>query len=660
MWRLRLFTLVQCPEVFKNELKEVFFKLFSVDYYEIESGTEYKKALKIGFSYLSDIDQREYVKNVLSYFSEKSKKDPDKAWIKRTGWEILSSIPQESLTEEEKTDCEKYFDKRPDPKYEPEPSMKMGEAGIVIHKSPVNLDDFTIDQIITNLKSEWTAERLNEQFKNDDFLSPRGVEGLGDALKENFKKRTSEYLKNINSFFDRDTIHSHFMYSLLRGVEEMLRNKQSLNLEQISQIFGLFEMIKNEGEKNPFKRRDDKSWLIDWIEVHTVITDILLIILSDKTIKKEVHMVHREKIKNLISYLLTIKDSPSKEHEKSEYGEPYHIAINSVRGRAYEAFVVFTENDGEKLADDIKEIYKKVLLDDSLAVRFVIGRYLASFYFRDKEFIISLFPDIFPKDNPSKKDLYLASWEGYLSNTLYDKLFTELKDYYSHAITLDPKDYTDRKYSKGLDESLAIHLALAFIHLGLETENPLFKKFWSTPNIKRHKEFISFIGRSCLTRDQAGDEWLTENKVSKEKLLKFWNWALEKVKESEVFSGFGYWINPDKEVLDDKIVVKNLALTIKKSEGNIDWDYGLIRRLKIFSEIDPKNALDVIDNYLLLNGELNPHRRSPLFSLENEIKEALIVIYKESSLKKEVEDLINILIEKGSISFWGLKDVLIS
>jgi len=130
-------------------------------------------------------------------------------------------------------------------------------------------------------------------------------------------------------------------------------------------------------------------------------------------------------------------------------------------------------------------------------------------------------PEIFPKDDPVKKDIYLASWEGYLSNTLYDKLFVELKDYYSYAITLDPKDYTQRKYSKGLDESLAIHIALAFAHLGLEIEDPLFVQFWDTPNVKRHQEFISFIGRSCLTRDQASDQWLSENKVSKEKLLNF-------------------------------------------------------------------------------------------------------------------------------------------
>jgi len=663
MWRLRLFTLTQCPEVFKEELKNAFFKLFEVDnYYEIEGGTEYKKALKIAFPYLSDTDQRAYVAKVLKYFSEKAIKDPDQVWHKRIGWEILSSISK-YLKDDELKKCEEIFGSECDEKYEPKPSIGEMQSGYVNHRSPINLDNFTIDQIIKNLKSEWTAENLNEQFKNDDFLNPRGVEGLGDALKEDIKKRTNDYLKNIDAFFDRNNIHSHYLYSLLRGLEEMLRNKQSLSPEQIDKIFGLFKIIRISGSDPimPFKRKkDDKSWLADWIEVHKVITDILLHILENREIKEAVHKSYREEIKNLIAYLFTIKDSPSKENEKPEYGEPYHIAINSVRGRAYEAFVMFTENDGKILAEDIKNIYKETLSDDSLAVRFVIGRYLAFFYFRGKDFIVNLFPEIFPKNDPNKKDLYLATWEGYLSNTLYDKLFIALNDYYSYAITLTPKDYTQRKYLKGLDESLAIHLALAFAHLGLEINNPLFKQFWDIPNTVRHHEFISFIGRSSLIRDRVNGELLNEDKINKEKLIKFWDWALENVSEPKALSGFGFWIKPDKEILDDNIVVKKIAQTLKKSDGDIDWDYGLLGRLPIFAKKNGNETLEIISSYLLNSkNNLNQNRRA-LFLDQHEIKEALDIIYKNGSIpiRQKITALINTLIEKGSSMFWNLKEII--
>ncbi len=160
-------------------------------------------------------------------------------------------------------------------------------------------------------------------------------------------------------------------------------------------LFGLFNVIKNDGQREPFKRKDDKSWLADWIEVHKIITDILLYILENKETKAVIHQAHQEEIKNLIAYLLTISDSPSKEKETPESSEPYHAAINSVRGRAYEAFVVFTGNNGKTLTEDVKRQFLNVLEDKSLAVRFVVGRYLATFYFRDKEFITENLPDNF-------------------------------------------------------------------------------------------------------------------------------------------------------------------------------------------------------------------------------------------------------------------------
>lgn len=663
MWRLRLFALSQCPDIFKDELKTVFFKVFEVGerYFEIEGGAEYHQLLIRCFGILDENTKREYVKKVFEYFgADLEDKDKEK-WRKRDGLKILSFI-KDNLTTDEKDQVKEKFDHSlGEINFTPEPSIGQMRGGSVNHKSPVDIGSFSVEQIVANLKSEWTQEKLAEQFKNDDFLNPRGIEGLGDAIKEDVKKRTDDYLNKITSFFDRDVTHPAYVYSLLRGIEEMLRNKQTLTLEQVGQLFKLFDLIKDSGRNTAFRRKDDKSWLADWIEVHKVVTDILLFVLEDKEKRTEINKQYRDQIKDLISYLFTIKGSPSKDHEKPEYGEPYHVAINSVRGRAYEAFVVFTENDGKTLADDTKVLYKQALLDDSLAVRFVIGRYLATFYFRDKEFITGLLPEIFPKDDPTKKDLYLASWEGYLSNTLYDKLFVDLNAYYGHAITLDPKIYTERKYSKGLDESLAIHIALAFAHLGMEMNDSLFKQFWNTPNVKRHQEFISFIGRSCLTRDQVGDEWLKENKVSKEKLFKFWDWALENVKEPEALAGFGFWINPNKEVLRDEEVIEQVAKTLVKSNGDIDWDYGLMRRLPIFAEKNGEKTLEIIHHFLLdSTGNLNQNRRAPLFSLDNEIKQSLGVIYKASDavMKRKVVDLINSLIEKGSSMFWGLKSIL--
>lgn len=662
LYRLRLYAVTRCSSVFQQELKALLFRLFEVNerYTDIEGGAEYHRALIAGFRTLGNTVQREYMTKVFVYFgAELEDKDMEK-WRKAAGLEIVTYI-KDSLTKEELEQSERAFGKLPEGQVlEPHPGATIGEAGFVAHRSPVNVADFPIDQIIAHLKTDWSPSVLKEQYGADDFLSPRGTEGLGDALKEDIKKRLDAYLAKLGGFLDREHIAPQYVYSLIRGIEEMLRNKEDLTLRQAGKLVEFFELLKTEGLKTPFKRSEEKNWLPDWIEVHKVVVDALLFLTENKVLREPLHAAHRDKIRDIISYLLTIEGSPSKEHEKPEYGEPYHVAINSVRGRAYETLVVFAENDGKTLSADVKEIYKAALQDESLAVHFVIGRYLGVFYFRDKDFVKEMLPDIFPKDDPARKDIYLASWEGYLSNTLYDQLFAEFKEYYEHAIGLDPADYTERKYTKSLDELLAIHLALAYIHLDFKVGDPLFDLFWKTPNATRHYEFASFIGRSCLTRDQAGDEWLKEHEISKEKLIAFWDWMLTTALpiEAQAFAGFGFWVNPNKEVIDEKIIVKNLAATLKKSDGDIDWDYGLTRRLKVLAAVDPSNTLEIIRNYLLKDGELNPHRRSPLFSLEHEIKEALAVIYEEPTLKSAVTELIDSLIEKGSSSFWGLKDIL--
>ncbi len=663
LYKLKLFAITRCPNLFKEEIKGALLRIFDVGerYFEIEEGAEYHHTLIAGFGLLDNTTKREYIAKVFDYFGANLTDEDKKEWRKRDGLKILMYIKGE-LNGPEIAQAESLLGKFPGGDIPaPEPDHFGGvTSGLVSHRSPVNPSDFSVQDMAERLKTELSPKALREQFKDDDFLNPRGVEGLGDALKEDLKIRTTDYLTNFAKFFDRELIHPHYVYSLLRGIEEILRDKKTLSDDQYNLLVSFFDSVRVSGEGKEFEKGDDKSWLGDWITVHRVMADIILEVLAG--IKdSELFKKNRGPILLILKYLLTIKSSPDIEDEKRESSEPFFVAINSVRGRAYQAFVQFTYNDGKVLAGDVKQIYGVVLdRETSNALRFVIGHYLAPFYFRDIPYITELLPKIFPINDPTKENLYFATWEGYLASSLYKELFIEFQKYYEYAIKIKTEDYPERKYARGIDETLATHLALAYAHADLKIGDPLFDLFWKTPNEARHYEFVSFIGRSCLTRDQAGDKWFEENGVCKQKLIDFWDWILQTdiSVEPKAFSGFGFWVNPDKEVIDEKTIIKNLAVTLKKSDGNIDWDYGLTRRIKVFAGIDPSNTLEIINNFLLLNGELNPYRRTPFFSLENEIKDALVTIYKDLGLKKAVEDLISTLIEKGSSAFWFLKDIL--
>lgn len=662
IWRFRLFVLAQCPAVFREELKDAFFKLFEVEnYYEIEGGAEYKKALKIGFTILSEADKKKYISEVFRYFTKKSKERSDQEWHKRTGWEILSCICS-FLSEEEKIECVRVFNEKCDENYKPEPSIGRMVSGSVHPEPPDELDKYTPKQIIEKLKKEWKADALEEKYKNDSIINRRGVEGLGDALKEDIKKRKDEYLENITKIFDRENIDSHYVYSFLRGIEDMLKGSNDFSEQQIISILDLFDQIRLSGEDVRFSRDKERTWPADWIAVHMAITEVLIRILDDEKNIKPIFPKERKRIIGIIEYLFSIKESPSKEKEKPEYGDPFNVAINSVRGRNFEVFIKFVENDGNKLASDSKEIYKKVLeKDDTLAIRFMFGHFLASFYFRDKDFISGLFSKIFPKDEPDEKDLYLAAWEGYLTSDLYRELFEALQEYYKYAINFDSEKYTDRKYFKNLNEALGVHMALAFLYLGMEIGDNLFELFWNVQNAERHNEFLTFIGRSCFNKSGASDGWLAEHKISKDKLLQLWDWVLENtnIKDPKIFSGFGYWINPEREIIDDRIVIEKIAKTLNKSGGKLNWDYSFKQRLSKFAQVDAANTFLAIRN-LFLDSADNLNKVQEYYFEMDKIKEALNIIYTKGDMeiKKEVADLVNTLIVKGSRPFWPLEEIL--
>ncbi len=665
-WRLKLYAVTRYPSLFKNEIQKMLFRVFNVGekHHELDSGAEYHEGLIAGFGALDEPIQREYVRKVIEYYGASLSEKKIEQWRKRDGLEILTLI-KKYLKPEEITKAESTVGKFSGTEnFTPQPTIRGGiSSGIISPKSPVKIAELTIEKLIEYLKTEGSPETLDKKFEHDDFFSPRGAEGLGDAIKDDFKKRKSEYLPKINLFFDRDAIFPGYIYSLLRGIEEAIRAKETFTNEQYLQVINFFELIKKSGDEKEFEKSKERSYLSDWITVHKIAADILLEILAiikDNNIFKE----NRSKILGIIKYFLSIKSSPDAEDEKTENeSEPSHVAINSVRGQAYRAFVQFAYNEGSKgLSDDVKVLYEHVLdTDSSSAVRFTIGQFLASFYFRDIKFIKNILPKIFPKEQGGKEKLYLSTWEGYLSSSLYKELFAELKPYYKYAISVNPESYPNRKHSsqrKGLDETLAIHLSLAFIHFDFSFESPLFKLFWSTANENRHYEFVSFIGRSCINQSQASQEWFKEHKVSKDKLIKFWDWILRKNFEPKAYSGFGFWINPQNEIIDEKIIIKNLPATLKKSKGEVDWDYGLIHRLTKFAEIDPTSTLKVIQYFLLLGHDLNPHRGVPLFSIDHEIKDTLEIIYKNPKLKTKVRNFVDLLITKGSSVFWGLKAVL--
>jgi len=697
MWRFRLFVLSLCPKVFKDELKKSFFRLFSVKkrYHRIISDAEYGKALQKSFDSFDIEDRREYVDKVIEYFAQKQKEEKDKRaqeekWHLKYGSRILSVIMRNEIVKERQEEIEKLgfvLDKD----YKPEPSISRVRGGTIIPRGPIPPEKFhkkSIKEIIGKLKTDWSPEKLREKYKNDDFLRPRSAEGAGELLRNDIPTRFQEYINKASFFFDREKLDPHYTYSFLRGIQEILRdNKVDVENVNWNNLIELFIAIKKSGEENPFnKERHDRdhfdAWLADWTAVHSAIVDIVQELLKEKDGKSIIDFLKsnndiRDKILEIIGYLLSYSD-PTPEREKDE-NDPYTRAINTVRGRAFEAFILFVYQDGKKfkenkkikISKDAKNIYKKVLgAENTRAIMFMFGHHLPSFYFRNREWIKKLLPKIFPQD---KKDLFLASAEGYLTQSLYKEMFFDQKfqELYKKWVALEDVEYSNRqKHFKDINKALADHLALAFIYFDIKFNknegfsDKLFKAFWSAKNMNnqtRHHEFIAFIGRHIFSKDRAGII-IKQHKIDIKKLESFWEWTLKDIEDKKILAGFGFWVNPNEEVIKDKKLAKRMAETLEKSEGGIDWEYGLFKRLPVLAEANKEDVLEIIKYYFLdkngktLNGNNRSYETVPIY--KEEIKRAIKTIYEDEEQKEKVIELINILIKEGSNQFWFLADII--
>jgi len=678
--RLKLFTLSLDPKLFIKELKTEYFNLFKVTkIFDVLYGAEYERALKAGFSYLNNENKRKYISNVLKLFSN-YKGEEDKRWKRHYASCILSTISK-SLTKDEIA-LANINDFKIDPKYEPEPSIGRIRGGTVTPRSPLSSDDFsvlTIADVAKKLKKELSPSELKKKYKDDDFLNPRDADGVAEQLKSDIKNRINVYLKNATLFFDREKLIPHYTNAYLRGIRDSLSEKRSEvdNLDY-EELFELLLMIKKSGEEKLFRKSEDR-WISNWESVLSTISDLLEELIKQKDKKTLLNFkLYRNKVLEILSYLFNF-DDPIPEDEKiktarmttkrsneSEYftSDPFSIAINSIRGRAFQILLHFIYQDAinfknSQLADDVKILYEKLLeKEKTRAIMFMFGHYLHSFYFRDKKWIMNRFNEIF-EFKKKDKYLHLAAWEGYLSSNLYSELFFDpyLQKLYKKNITLN-QQYPKQKFFKDPQESLAIHFALAFVHYEeFGFDHKLFKKFLNKATIKQLSEFINFLGRSYL----AGENYNILKDIQFPWRIKrvedFWEFMIKFKSNSPSLKEFGTWIDVRHEVFDVKWLAKTICQNLNVTKGELEWSYGLMKSIEKLAEQSPVNALQILEKYFLLSTQ----KDGPFYiRADKDWYNAFKILYENKN--KKIEDstysLINKLIEKGGRSFWSLENII--
>lgn len=671
---LNLFILSLRPIIFREELKRAFFRLFEVtaDSMDIIGGAEYRTALEKSFHVLCDQDKRYYVSKVMNKYLIHHENQNYRESALYIGSTILSMIKAELTEEERKQARDMGFDVNV--QYKPNPSIVMGRIMKIESQAPIPEEVFgrySVTEISNKLRNKWSPQELvKRNIRGTD--KPINASGLGNLLEKNMPRRLQKYINSAGSFFERGVLDQHYTYSYLRAISQTIENHNDIAKDaNWQEIILLLTNIKVSDKRSPFEKRDESTvspddyWLADWNDVFSQMVSVLqaMLILIEKNKLLPFFGQYRNQILDIIEYLLSYSDPTAKdEKEYEEYlrRDLHAIAINSVCGTAFELLAAFMSQDcentdGVEISTDVKEIYKNTLAKEkSLALRFMFGLYLSYFYQRDKDWLLNLLPQIFPQ-NPGSEDLYIAAWEGYLTNRLDCSLFHEpnMRELYKDGIMLDNNAYPrNRAYFKHPKKGIVEHLALAFIYCKRGGKGPLFKLFWDKGLQESHEYLLEYLGQKFVLRRRDDND----GKISKEernirrRLMRFWRYLLKNQTDPELFKKFGCWANLNMDFFEPKWLASQMKATLEKTGGELTWTHGLEKSLPRLATANPTDTIKIMDPFLLKK----IRSRVGLLYTE-EWKQALRILYHIPETKSRAHALINKLIEEG---LWGFKDIV--
>ncbi len=684
-WRLRLYIWSLRPQVFREELRSAFFRLFEVVRpYEIMKWREFQKSLRKGFPALSVEDKRIFVQKIIEMYSHRSEYEMD------SGSQILSLILpflSENPDLEEKARTAGFL---LDPEYEPSPiESDIGEFREVIPQAPITQQEFgqlPISAIAKKLRKEWTPENLNAQESTHNTYAPLNASGVGNLIKNDMPLRLQQYIDGAKQFFDRALLDPHYTYEYFSGIEKTIRDYGEIAAEaNWNGVINLLEEISASGEKAPFARGESKFddfWHAGWDAVHLVATDVLRDLLTERDSQALIQFEkYREQSFKIISYFLT-HPQPSPEDEQDEMPrgaldlrarnrdpenrwltDPFSSAIQTVRGRAFETFVLFAERDGPHLKDDVKQVYERLIKKESTrALMSMAGRFLPFFYFRDMDWMRKFLPQIFSQE-PEKKYLNTSAWEGYLTNGLYREMFTDpnIQHLYWRGLDRTDDDYPQHQvHVTNPDEGIAEHLALALMYYGEEFgfDTPMFKAFWERDNPKQHAHFVGFLGQEFVFRSDIND-FHKNHPEGKQRLRDFWSWLIENHNSPETFREFGLWINLDKGLFEPVWLAQQVKETLEKTKGVLESENDLRESSVRLAQEAPEVTLEIAWLHLLEGGVRGGKRKTIMrWDLEEMWIDAFKTLYRNSTTKEKTERLINLLVLEGGQRFWALGEIV--
>jgi len=473
------------------------------------------------------------------------------------------------------------------------------------YESQVAKDEFFIktnEEIAENFRS--TKEQIH-------------AKGLSDSFKNCVLENPEKFTNNIKPFLNVPRIYQH---ALLWGLSEAWRLGKDINWQVV------FDFIKNLITPDDFwdekySRFNYRNWIISRIAE-----------LIEEGTKDDNRAFSPEFLPVAENILLILVEKT--------------IVLNSTKGKIFSAMVnyslryarLYKRKNEERWAENIKKEFTNRLnreIESSLEFSVILGEYLPSIYWLDKNWVIVNINKIFPIDN----DIHWKSaFTGYLfySSRVYKDIYFLLREngHYAKAI----KSEFSEPY---ITERLVQHICIGYLEdwEKLEDEKSLIFQLIENKNINQILEIVRYF-------------WMFGNKLTdkiKSKVKPLWKKIYSLAKQNEenkefqkIISDLSKWLVLIDEIDDE--ITEWLKLLVKYVDRDFDSTF-FIEYLTKHASKTPKKVGEI---YLeMLKAGIYPY-------YEQEQTQNIVRTLYENKEKEIADKICNLYGEKG---YLFLKDI---
>ena len=431
-------------------------------------------------------------------------------------------------------------------------------------------------------------------FESGDGFGAPSTEDLGRELAQAVALDSNRFAKALGEF---DGVDLTYKASLIRGFRDAAEVNQMTEWEPVldfCQKIGSEAGLRTEAVSENARRE---------------IIDLLNSGLAPKG--NEIPLAQRDRVWALLEVLQDDPNPvPSTEGQYTGLG-PYEIAINTNRGRAIEAAILYgvwvyrvtkVQMKGTRPFnfEEVPELpavlerHLDVSIDESLAVRSVYGAYLSTLVGLDREWFVAHLDNLFPQAD-SDAQFRQVVWDAYVSYARLNlSMLDVLRAEYEKSVDIMASRKFEQRHKP--DERLGQHLLVFYWHGKLDLDDDLILKFFDNASDEVRGAVMANLGQDLRQNsDILPDEMETRLKLLWEKRVQNARQGLDSHKQE--MASFGWTFASGR--LGDAWALQQL-LEVLDIAGEVVLDHEVAERLGVIAPKFPSEALQCLS--LMIDG----------------------------------------------------------